>query len=328
MFLDYNSRMSDASVKIRVGVLRGMAGEHYGDSLQKGADLISLIAENLAEKFKTSDIFIDKDYIWHLNGLPLTPGDLAHKVDVIWNTSHPSLNNIIESLYIPHVGVPAFSSGLEKSREMLREHMKKIGVKMTRHVLIPPYQEDFDARPHTPERSDGGRGPKEKYSIKKSKEIFEKFGAPWLVKSVAPDPNMAVHLAKTFPELVEAIEDGVNHERGLLVEEFISDRKVSVHSVPTFRGQDIYLFSPDNMREDEKKSAHDIMRGLHEHTGARYYLKSDFVFHPRRGVFLSGLSFSPEFKKDSHLEKSCESVGAKMHHVVEHILESALNLSK
>lgn len=303
--------MSNDTVKI-VGILRGMAGEQYETSLKRGGELISHISENLKEKWQPVDIFIDKNYIWHCGGVPVNPGDLIQKVDVVWNASHPSLSNILEGLSIPNVGVSNFSSMLEKNREMLREHAKKIGLNMSRHILIPLYQKDFD-------------GDKDKFIIRKAREVFEKFGAPWIVKSLTSGSVMGIHVAKTYPELIGAIADGVNHEQSILVEEFITGKSATAHSIPMFRGEDLYIFFPNNFSVDEKEKAKSVIRNLHNHIGAKHYLKSDFVLHPKRGWFLTGINLHPDLGIESHLTQSSESVGAQMHYVIEHILESALN---
>ena len=297
----------------RVGILRGGAGENYESSLKKGGDIISYIFENLGDKYKPIDILVDKDYVWHMNGLPVSPSDLAQRVDVVWNTSHPSLSNILESLSIPNVGPSSFHSSLSSSKEMLREHMKKIGVAMPRHIILPLYQEDFD-------------GPRERYSIKKAKEIFEKFGSPWIVRSLTLDESMGIHLARTFNELVAGIEDGVQHESSILVEEFITGKVVALHSVAGFRGEDVYTFPPvnvfGNISSDEKDKLVLLAKDLHNHIGAKHYLKSVFVLHPRGKVYLMHIDSMPNLKPNSHFLEVCESVGTKPHHVLEHILES------
>ena len=206
----------------RVGILRGGAGNDYESSLRKGGEIILYIHENLSDKWKAVDILIDKNGIWHINGVPISPADLFHKVDVVWNLSHPSFSNILHSLSISNVSDGTFLGALQNSREMLREHMKQIGVQMPRSIVLPVYQKDFD-------------GLRERYAIKKAKEVHKKFSSPWVVKSFTNDSNMAIHLAKTFPELVDAIEDGVKHEKSILVEEFIAGKVASVHSVPEFR---------------------------------------------------------------------------------------------
>lgn len=296
----------------RVGILRGGTGEHYKSSLKRGGDIILHISENLSDKYKPIDILIDKDYVWHVNGVPVNLADLAHKVDLVWNTSHPSFSNIVESLSIPHIRSSPFWGN---SRELLKEHVKSIGVDMPRSIVLPVYQKDFD-------------GPREKYAIKKAKSVFEKFSSPWIVKSFTPAENMAIHLAKTFPELVNAIEDGVRNGKSILVEEFIVGKVASLHSVPNFRDEDIYVFPAVNtfgeLSSSEKEKLSMLAKDLHTHLGAWHYLKCDFLLNQRGKVYLLDFESTPNLNSYSHFAQACESVGAKMHHVVEHILEKAL----
>ena len=299
-----------ANIKKRIGILRGGTGKHYESSLRKGGEIISYIYDNLPDKYKTLDILIDKEGIWHINGMPVKPADLMHKVDVVWNTSrHPDLSVILDSLSVPNVGNESF---LENNNDILKAQVKNIGIRMPKSLVLPLYQEDFD-------------GPRDKYAVKKAKEILEKFGAPWIIKSFTPDSNMGIHLAKTFPELVDAIEDGVNHQKSILVEEFISGKVGSVHSLAGFRGEDVYVFPPISFTDSEKEKIISLVKDLHKHIGAKHYLKSDFILHPKRGFFLTSVDFSPDLRKGSHFEQSCEYVGAEISHVFEHILEKVLS---
>jgi len=307
----YNLIVQTKSKK-RIGILRGGTGHHYKSSLEDGADMFSCIFENLADKYKPVDILVDKDYIWHINGLPVSPSDLIHKVDIVWNTSHPSLSNILDSLSIPNVGISSFSYTLGINRDILKRHMDQVGVQIPRHIVLPVYQPDFD-------------GPRERYAIKKAKEVHEKFTPPWIVKSFTPDANMAVHLAHTFNELVAGIEDGVNHEKSILVEEFISGKVASVHSVPDFRGEEIYIFPPvnvfGNLSLGEREKLTILTKDLHKHVGAKHYLKSSFLVNKRGKVYLLDFESTPNLKSYSHFSQACEQVGAKVHQIVEHILE-------
>lgn len=303
------------STKKRVGVLRGGEGKNYAFSLQKGGEILSHIFENLSDKYKVLDILIDKEGNWHLNGAPIKPADLIHKVDMVWNTAHSGISPILNNLSIPHTGFSHFSSALENSKNLLKEHMEKIGISMPRFLVLPVYQKDFD-------------GPRELYPAKKAKEIFEKFPSPWIVKSFTTDSNMGIHLAKTFPELVEAIADGVKHEKSILVEEFITGKVASVHSVPMFRDQDIYTFPLGNtfgiFSPEEKNKLSLLVKDLHKHIGANHYLKTDFVLNSKGKVYLLQIESIPDLKSNSHFSEVCESVGAKTHHVIDHIIRQAL----
>ncbi len=301
-----------SDTKKRVGILRGGAGKHYKFSLQKGGEIISHITDNLGNKYQVFDILVDKDHIWHFKGVPVVPSDLVNKIDIAWNTTHPSFSNILDSLSILNIGASSFSHVLRDSKEMLREHMKKIEINMPRSIILPVYQKDFD-------------GPRDKYAIKKAKEVHEKFSAPWIVKSFSEDSNMGIHLAKTFPELVNALEDGAKHEKSILVEEFIIGKVASLHCVPNFRNEEIYTFplgnSFGNFSLDEKNKLTSLAKDLHKHLSAKHYLKSDLVLTPRGKVYLLEIEFTPDLKLDSHFSQVCESVGAKTYHVIEHILE-------
>jgi len=272
------------SVKKRVGVLRGGTGEHYHSSLRKGGDIISHISENLADKYKTIDILIDKEGVWHLNGIPISPADLIHKVDLVWDTTHPSAGIILDNFSIPNIGSGSF---LGNNVDLIRKHVKSIGLNMPRQIVSP----------------------------KTARAVFEKFGAPWIVGD---------ELVKTFAELIELIENNEN----ILVEEFIAGKVASVHSLPHFRGQDFYTFPVVNvfgiLSGEEKEKLTNLTKDLHKHIGGEHYLKSNFVLNKRGKIYLLELDSTPNLKSYSHFAQACESVGAKMHQVVEHILEKAL----
>jgi D-alanine-D-alanine ligase-like ATP-grasp enzyme len=314
-------------MKKRIGVLRGGKKEYYENSLREGGKLISHLHENLSENWKPIDILIDKENIWHVDGIPIRPADLIHKVDVVWNTACPSYSLILKNLAIPNLGTNPFTSLFLENRKILEEQMKNVGAKMPRHFVIPVYQKDFD-------------GPRDRYIIKKAKEVHEKFSPPWIIKSLTNDSQTGIHVANSFPELVSAIEDIVEHARSILVEEFIAGKVASVHSVSDFRAKNfdlknIYNFPPIEIKKDkiispgkfsslEKEKLEEISRKIFEHLNISYYLNLDFILHPKRGIFLKNISFFPDLKKDSHFHHSCESVGAKAHQVIEHILNKIL----
>jgi len=105
--------------------------------LRKGGEIISYISENLADKYKPYDILVDKDGKWHLNGVPIDPSKLLYKVDVVWNTSHHSFSSVLESFSVPCIGVPPFFQIFRKSREILKNHIKKIGLHMPKRIISP-----------------------------------------------------------------------------------------------------------------------------------------------------------------------------------------------
>ncbi|MFH1608569.1 MAG: hypothetical protein ABH951_00930, partial [Patescibacteria group bacterium] len=83
-------------------------------------------------------------------------------------------------------------------------------------------------------------------------------------------------------------------------------------------------FPAGNFSKIEKEKLNNLAKDLHRHIHAFSYLKSNFVLNFKKGIFLTSLEFSPDLKKDSHFDKICESVGAKSHDVVAHMLDSVL----
>ncbi|HEU0085409.1 MAG TPA: hypothetical protein VFQ59_00400 [Candidatus Paceibacterota bacterium] len=292
----------------KIGIIRG-GKKHYNASLKEGSDLIAHVFERLSHAWKPIDIFIDKNGAWHARGVPASPENFAEKADVFWDTTRNH-----EHLLIGNVPVVNASGGIASlsisGRKMFEESMKEIGVRIPRHILIPEYQQDID-------------GPLEKFILKKSSEIFEKFSPPWQVRLYPGSAKEGARLVRTFPELSNALADGVGYGRSILIEEYVGGEKIQLHSVAGFRGQETYVFPPTEGRKAEKEKAVNLAKSLHKYVPAPHYLFAQFVFHPKRGVYLEELEFSPDLDPQSHFAKACASVGAKMHHVIEHILGKA-----
>ena len=195
-------------------------------------------------------------------------------------------------------------------------------MRTSRSIVLPLFQEDFDGLP-------------EEYATKKAREIWQKFPAPWIVKSHTEDSTTrptersqpfgraGIHLAKTFNELVRAIEDGVNHKKSILVEEFIFGKVGSLHVIPGFRGDENYILLPENFLPSEKEELQSLAKKLHSHLDAKHYLKIDFVFHTKLGFFLLSIDSLPDMREDSHFWQSASKLGVEMHHIIEHIVEKA-----
>ena len=284
----------------RVGILRG-GKENYDMSLWHGGKLISYLNDNLSHKYKTIDILVDGEGVWHAQGLPTDVADLVHKVDLIWNVAHPNFSATLAGFSVPELGMPENFS--YRHPELWKREVENLGLKIPRRIILPLYQKDFD-------------GERNRYAIRKAKEVHEKFSPPWIVKSVVPS-EMGVHVANTFNDLVDAIEDGVSHNESIVVEELVPGKREEAHTLSGLRGEDVYAF-PGEASEWGKK--------LHEHLSARHYLKFCFVLHPRLGVYLTDIEFTPDLHPSSGFCRSCESVGAKPSHIIEHLLEQALIL--
>ena len=104
---------------IKVGVVRGGPSSEYEVSLKTGANVLShLRGDKLNSIYKTIDILIDKNGIWHKNGIPTTIEKIFHSVDVIFNALHGDygedgkIQQVFDQWQIPYTGSGAFASAL------------------------------------------------------------------------------------------------------------------------------------------------------------------------------------------------------------------------
>jgi len=300
--------MIDQVKKVHIGIVRTL-GEDDASILEAG-EIFGYIKDNLAHSHHPVDIFVDNAGVWHLGGLPVIPTDLIHRVDLIWCLEDPHIREICEKIGIPHISINPFAYVLDKNKSLLQEYMKSLEISMPRHLVLEAYQEDLDGNIDT-------------YAIKKANEVFQKFGAPWIIKTRTNEKNEGIHVIKTFPELIDIISDFAEKKKNILIEELISGKKISTHSVGGFRGQDVYHFGPMNLSKKEKDEIHRLSLLLWKHLEAKHYLNLNFILHPRK-LYLDSISFSVDFKKGNNLRDILREFGFKMHDVIEHILGHAI----
>ena len=99
-----------------------------------------------------------------------------------------------------------------------------------------------------------------------------------------------------------------------------------MHSLAGFRNQDVYIFpifpidnSPIYFTQIEKDRLTLAMQKLHIHLGVKVYLKADFILYNKE-VYITDVQFMPNFDNNSPFIKSCDFIGAKTSHILEHIL--------
>jgi len=306
--------------KRRVAVLRGGDWDRHEESLQYGGFFLAHMFENLYPKWQPQDIFIDRSGVWHFRGQEITPADLYHRVDVVWNVSDPRLGQVLDYFEIPYIGTPAYAGALKESREMLKNHIKNTKACLPGHFLLPVYREDID-------------GELTSYTATKAREVYHKLFPPYIVKPLTGDGHMAVHVAKGVHDLVNIIYDGAMHDSSLLIEELIEGKNCTVHCVKNFRGQDVYQMMPKSQIGDnadirlsvkEKEKIQEATEELHFHFDSPNYVRYGFTLSSRGLLYLNDFDFHPEFAEDSHLSIAAEDLGLKTNHILEHILENAL----
>jgi len=334
---------------IKVGVIRGGISPEYEVSLKTGANILShLKSETLKNKYQAVDIFIDRNGIWHLNGIPTDLSKLAHKVDVFWNALHGDygedgkVQQELEQWKIPYTGSGPLASAVGYNKLLSKESFARLGVNVPKHILFSAYLEDLD-------------GPKREYAKKKALEVIQQLPPPWIVKPLTGGSSMGVYICKSFDDLVLAFQAGVNEKVSILVEELIEGKEATVAVVDKFRNKKIYVLPPIEIRIPKTKKFFDYeakYTGISEevcpgnfskrekeelerlaeliHTGLNlsHYSRSDFIIHPKKGIYALEVNTLPGLTDESLTPKALHAVGATMPEFIDHILTLALNHKK
>lgn len=334
---------------LKVGVIRGgISGEH-DVSLASGAQVIShLLGDKLSNKYKAVDIFIDRDGVWHMNGLPTDISKVSHRVDLVINALHGDygedgkIQQELELMGIPYTGSGPLSSAIGYNKLLTKQQFERLGIKTPRHMLFPAYQDDFD-------------GPKSKYAERKARDVWEKMPPPWIVKPLTGGSSMGVHVCKTFESLIKALEDGVDKNVSVLVEEFITGKEATVGVVNNFRGKDVYTLPPieirvpktsmffdnevkyngksqeicpGNFTNEEKKELERLASLIHTGLDLDHYSRSDFIVHPKKGIYALEVNTLPGLTGESLMPKALRAVGSDLPEFIEHLINLAMKRKK
>lgn len=313
-----------------MGVLRGGPSSEYEVSLQSGATVLSELDRSL---YEPRDIFISRNGEWHLNGVPVTPDRALRSLDAAFNTIHGefgedgTLHRILEASGVPYTGADAVSSVLAFNKQLTKDVVRKIGVKVAHGTVVDASTMDERAL----------------------LSLFRSFPMPAVVKPVIGGSSVGVSLATDFFSLEEGIKKASRVSPKVLIEEYIKGREATVGIVDYFRGEKAYpLFPieiippptcsvwdydskyngksqeicPGNFAEKEKRELGEIARAVHEALGLRDYSRSDFIVSSRGIYFLEVNSAAAVgLTKESLLPKAIRAVGSKLSDFFSHVVE-------
>ncbi len=327
---------------IKVGVMRGGVSLEYPISIQTGGAVLSALREKLSDKYKPVDILIDTEGALHVNGRPVTAEKLRESVDVIWNGLHGlygedgKIQQLLESLGVPYTGSGPLASALSMHKINTKQAIQHLGIKTPSHFMVAHYNEVFD-------------GSREEYANRKSREVYEKMSPPWVLKPVSGGSSIATFLARTIHELYDAFLNLSQLSDDILIEEYIEGREATVGIIDRFRNDRHYAFlpieivkpkgiwdyegkysgetqeiSPGRFTHEERKQLEDLARAVHAALDLRHYSRSDFIIHPKRGIYFLEVNALPGLTSESLFPKMITSVGSSFPEFVDHVLTLAI----
>lgn len=224
---------------INVGVLRGGPTDEYDVSLKTGQHILNMLkAEPLSKTYKGTDIFIDKEGVWHVDGVAQSPEQVLRTIDVIFNATKGNfdkgtpLHSILESFAVPFVGTKGYASALTQNKPLAKKHFKEQGIK-TPYFRELNLSQDKDLHPV-------------------ALDVFRSFPMPVIVKPVGKGSSLGVSFASNFDELIEALEHARGFSDEVIVEEYLTGKEIISGFIDDFRGQNLYHMFPVEVKPHER----------------------------------------------------------------------------
>lgn len=329
---------------IKVGVIRGGISGEYEVSLKTGSNVLShLRSDKLNKNYKAIDIFIDKEGAWHIGGLPVSMKTVSESVDVIFNALHGDygedgkVQELLDIHKIPYTGSNALSSSIGYNKVATKEKFIKLGIKTPNYLVVPAYKGEVEDL--------------ENYSINIAKQINKALPPSWIIKPLSGGSSVGMRICKTYPELISAFIDGINKDIDVLVEEVIEGREATVGVVNNFREKEIYVLPsveiripkskkffdyeakytgvseevcPGNFSRIEKDELEKLAAKIHQGLNLDHYSRSDFIIHPKKGIYALEVNTLPGLTNESLIPKMLNSVGANVPDFIDHIIKLAL----
>ncbi len=322
--------------KQRIGVLRGGPSSEYEVSLKSGASVL----KNLSDKYQPIDIFIDKEGTWHIEGIPHRPEQVFKKVEIIFNALHGEygedgkVQQILETHNVPFNGSGSLSSALAMNKVTAKKIYAREGIKTPYFKVVKISPED--------DLNEVALG------------IFQSFPFPVIIKPVGAGSSVGVSLVKSYEELLKTISEAALKFSELLIEEYIQGREATVGVIDNFRNQAIYSLPvieirppqekdffdleakysgkseeicPGNFSLEEKKELEHLAARAHQALGLRHYSRSDFIVHPRRGIYILETNTLPGLTEESLFPKALQAVGSSLPEFLEHVITIAMTKS-
>jgi D-alanine-D-alanine ligase len=248
------------------------------------------------------------------------------------------VQQMLEQWKIPYTGSGPFPSAVGYNKVLAKEQFSRLGIKTPQYVLYEPSDIDTGV---TVEELAGER----------ARKVWQKFAPPWVVKPASSGSSVGVRVCKTYPELVEALIEATNANISILVEELIEGKEATVGVVEGLRGKNIYTLPPieirvpkhktffdydakysgiseeicpGNFTSEEKVELEKLASLIHEGLYLSHYSRSDFIVHPRKGIYALEVNTLPGLTNESLTPKALYAVGATLPEFLHHIIGLAL----
>lgn len=326
--------MSQSSLYIKnlkIGVLRGGPSHQYDISLKSGAHVLN----NLPDGLNPLDIFISRDGVWYMQGVRREPEKILRNVDIVWNALHGSfgedgkIQKILKTLGINHTGSDTFGSALAINKHLSRNVLSKHNFKRPISTVMLPHENTYP----------------------NLNELFRSFPQPSIIKPLTGGSSVGVTIAHNFDDFKKGIERALLFSGGALIEEYIHGEEVVCCVIDNLDGTSSYALQPLSIKKPEKNYHYSFEMKLsdesdhishaelsleektaiqeqailaHRTLGLCHYSNTDFIIHPKRGIYILEVNSLPQLTANSPLSISLQKSGIEFSDFIDHVVTLAL----
>lgn len=316
--------------KIRVGVLRGGPSPEYEVSLKTGANVL----KQLPQKYHPKDIFIDRQGLWHVDGMVRTPHQALKNVDVIFNALHGNygedgkVQQILDMFNVPYTGSKAIPSAVGMNKHLSKNIFRDQELKTAAHEILR----------------------RDQYTQSYLFGVYANLKKPLVVKPATAGSSIGVSIVKDYTDFDRAVALAFQFSDTVLVEEFVEGREATCAVVDSSLSHDIYALAPieiikpdtheffdydakysgkskevcpGDFSSDEASAIADLAIKAHKALGLSHYSRSDFIVAPD-AVYILETNSLPGLTSESLLPKALKHAGVDFPDFLDHVLVLAL----
>lgn len=337
-------------IKKHIAILRGGPSSEYEVSMKTGRSIL----DELVDDHHLIDIVVDKKGRWHVGGIEKKPHESLRGVEAVFNAMHGEygedgkVQQLLEQLKVPYTGARALAAALSMNKEKTKEIYKKHGIKTPLHkTLSKPDTEgglDFQAmlvfrnfvmpvimKPLDRGSSVGVTIARDFESLKKSMKSLYEYSDKIMFEEYIQGKEATVGVVdglrgqkhySLFP-----VEIRLPRQQDLFdykLKYGVSPNPLTPHEEQDLEASETILTAeklcPGNFTPVESKMLQELAVKAHQVLDLRHYSRSDFILHPRRGIFALETNALPGLTKQSLLPQAMQTHGIEYKEFLLHVL--------
>lgn len=321
---------------LRVLVLRGGPGADHEFSMRSGKFVLDNINK---EKYHPLDVVINHAGEWYHAGKLVSPEQIFAHTDTVFNTVHGAhgedgtLAQLFHTFNMPHTSSASLAASLSHKKILAKRKAEELGIPTPKHTEILS-------------NNIASEGQLEK----KATEILRTYHLPIVIKPSHGGTSIGVTIAKSFHDLIDGMREAALYAPSILIEEYIQGKELNVSVFRNMRDEALYtppaihisynngshfdrshkhtgnfeIHAPAVVEDEHKNLAEKYAKLVHDALNLNHISQSDFIVHPKRGIFYIETNSIPLLDNHSPLIKSAETVGISPSQVIDHLIKQSL----